>query len=661
MIHRASAALLSAAAAAINPGASHAAGVVSWQGGSGNWDNLPSWSTATQPNTGDYVVIGQNYATVTYVNTALPNAVLQTLNVDATNTATLTMTQHVLNAEQENIGKTLNGAMAQSGGINNVTGGQGLYLGYYAGSSGAYTLSGSGVLNVSFFENVGRLGTGIFTQTGGTHNVSGAGHTLTIGDGPTGAGTYNFSGGTLHTGSTNLSSSGAAATFTQSGGTHTIDQYLEMGDSPNPKGPVLYTLSNAGILIAAGEVIGSTGPATFTQTGGSNTCSTSFRLGNGNTGVGTYNLSGGTMNIKSECLIGNVGQGIFNATGGKLTLDKAMIIGSYASSTSSFNMSNGASVQVQNIYLANNAVGSVNITGGTLNDAGTFDMAAGNGTATVNLSGGSLTSATLTLVPDINGKATFNHSGGVNTVTSNFNIGQRGTYNLSGGALTTANTTIYSGGAMNITGGQFKTATLAFDNAASGFINVSNESFVVDYAQFSTLNVVKAAVTTAYSNGTWTGPGIQSTTAAADNSKSTAVGYGEASKVLGLSGNNTAQWQGQTVDASSVLVRFTKYGDANLDGAVGFADLVKIAQNYNTQGSQTWADGDFNYDNNVDFQDLIKIAQNYNSAIPAEAIPGAPANFQQDMAAAFASVPEPGAAMLLLGATSALGARRRRK
>jgi hypothetical protein len=35
------------------------------------------------------------------------------------------------------------------------------------------------------------------------------------------------------------------------------------------------------------------------------------------------------------------------------------------------------------------------------------------------------------------------------------------------------------------------------------------------------------------------------------------------------------------------------------------------------------------------------MAQNYNTALPSAPIPGAPADFQADLARAFASVPEP--------------------
>jgi hypothetical protein len=117
---------------------------------------------------------------------------------------------------------------------------------------------------------------------------------------------------------------------------------------------------------------------------------------------------------------------------------------------------------------------------------------------------------------------------------------------------------------------------------------------------------------------------------------------------LGAGGGKFA---GQDVDASTVLVAYTLAGDANLDGAVDFLDLAKLAQTYNTSvaaSASTWYQGDFNYDGTVDFLDLATLAQNYNtSLLPAAAIPGAPPDFQADLARAFASVPEPSTATLV--------------
>lgn len=92
-------------------------------------------------------------------------------------------------------------------------------------------------------------------------------------------------------------------------------------------------------------------------------------------------------------------------------------------------------------------------------------------------------------------------------------------------------------------------------------------------------------------------------------------------------------------------------GDANFDGSVNFADLVAVAQHYgDSGGSERWDQGDFNGDGKVDFADLVSVAQNY----------GASSDFQADLAAAFASVPEPGS-LVLLAAILGLGRPRGRR
>jgi hypothetical protein len=109
-------------------------------------------------------------------------------------------------------------------------------------------------------------------------------------------------------------------------------------------------------------------------------------------------------------------------------------------------------------------------------------------------------------------------------------------------------------------------------------------------------------------------------------------------------------------------MRTTIIGDANLDGATDFADLVRLAQNYNTAGSTSWFNADFNYDDIVDFNDLVALAQHYNQALPAGPIPGASADFNSDLAAAnSATVPEPGPFSLLLVACGGIALRRARR
>ena len=47
----------------------------------------------------------------------------------------------------------------------------------------------------------------------------------------------------------------------------------------------------------------------------------------------------------------------------------------------------------------------------------------------------------------------------------------------------------------------------------------------------------------------------------------TTLAASEAADVLGLNTGQTATWEGVTLDASSVIVKYTWGGDANLDGA----------------------------------------------------------------------------------------------
>jgi fibronectin-binding autotransporter adhesin len=101
--------------------------------------------------------------------------------------------------------------------------------------------------------------------------------------------------------------------------------------------------------------------------------------------------------------------------------------------------------------------------------------------------------------------------------------------------------------------------------------------------------------------------------------------------------------------ATDLKLIATLPGDATLDGAVDFNDLVKLAQNYNTTltTDNWWSSGDFTVDGRVDFNDLVKLAQNYNTdLLPAAPIPDSLAT---DWALAqAATVPEPTVGFVLM-------------
>jgi hypothetical protein len=112
----------------------------------------------------------------------------------------------------------------------------------------------------------------------------------------------------------------------------------------------------------------------------------------------------------------------------------------------------------------------------------------------------------------------------------------------------------------------------------------------------------------------------------------------------------------------TLLVTERLLGDATLDGTVDFNDLVSLARNYDTAPAgvdDPWMAGDFTGDGLVDFSDLVLLAQHYNPTVPGT-LPAGPVGFSADAAAAFASVPEPGTAVVAAVGTAAILRRRRR-
>jgi autotransporter-associated beta strand protein len=222
-------------------------------------------------------------------------------------------------------------------------------------------------------------------------------------------------------------------------------------------------------------------------------------------------------------------------------------------------------------------------------------------------------------------------------------------------SLTVTNALVTIGAAAPAGAAVLRTGSLSVSGAA-GKLDLNDNRLIVDYAAAapSPIAGVRQMIANAYAGGAWAGAsGLASSAATADTSR--ALGYAEAGELLGQAGGTFA---GQIVDGSAVLVRYTLAGDANLDGAVDFDDLVKLAQNYNVaDGQRTWFGGDFTYDGSTDFNDLVKLAQNYNAALPVGAVAGAPADFDADLARALAATaPEPGGPVALAVAATAAAA-----
>jgi autotransporter-associated beta strand protein len=226
--------------------------------------------------------------------------------------------------------------------------------------------------------------------------------------------------------------------------------------------------------------------------------------------------------------------------------------------------------------------------------------------------------------------------------------------------------TVNSGGVATGSGGTLKIGTGANASpltiAGTGQVDLMNRAVIVDSPagdEAATLQSVRALVIAGYNHGDWLGSGITSSAAAADHGK--AIGYALVSEVLSAGETSLL---GQDVDGSEIIARYTLVGDANLDGTVGFADLVAVAQHYgqtlndpvnapSTLIDSWWTHGDFDYDGVVTFADLVAVAQNYGGRLPD--VPGATAQFASDLSA----VPEPGAGLIAFAECGFFLSRRR--
>jgi hypothetical protein len=125
--------------------------------------------------------------------------------------------------------------------------------------------------------------------------------------------------------------------------------------------------------------------------------------------------------------------------------------------------------------------------------------------------------------------------------------------------------------------------------ASDAKIDVSNNALLIASGSAATMT---ESVRSAFNGGAWDGNGITSSAAAADASHRTGVGIADS-------------------DGGAVL-KYTYYGDANLNGAVDSGDFAALAAHFNAAG--LWNQGDFNYDGVVNALDFNALAANFGQS-----------------------------------------------
>jgi hypothetical protein len=299
-----------------------------------------------------------------------------------------------------------------------------------------------------------------------------------------------------------------------------------------------------------------------------------------------------------------------------------------------FNRSGGS----VNLY----AGASLSISSGKIQIESAFDPFTQNSN-TSNPS--SLLDTTRSLAVSITSGGTLEYSGSNNPAAAGIQEQRLSSLNVSGGsvivdpAASKSNRTLLVAGSLSISG-------------ATGKLDLGNGDLIVHGGSLSTIT---GLIKSGYNSGTWSGVGIASASAAGDTTHLTALG------VMQSLGNS---FDGVSSTSSDVLVKYTYYGDANLDGKVDGSDYSKIDSAVLT-GATGWANGDFNYDGVINGSDytLLDNAFNTQSAVLSAQISDPTVQIADEIspAGATSAVPEPTTLGLLgIGAIGLLSRRKRR-
>lgn len=370
-------------------------------------------------------------------------------------------------------------------------------------------------------------------------------------------------------------------------------------------------------------------------------------------GTGTVSLDvGSQLNVSGNLRVWN--NGLLKYNGGNTAPAALLLNGGKIQSTTSAVVSapitsTGGTIQTDsgtftiNGQLTTTAAATLTKTGnGTLNILGPQSHGAG---AAMTFSAGATQIAT---------NAGNVSSPGTLTINANSTVDFSATQNLAAlnvGAGATA--TLQGSGSRSI-----KASSVSVDPTSK--LDLQDNRLIVDYTGGTVEGTIRPLLASGFNSGTWDGFGIQS--AVAGSTLEYGLGYAEASDVISFGSNTTAAWGGQTVDTTSLLIRFSYMGDGNLDGTINADDYALIDLFSQLPNSSGYSRGDFNYDAAINADDYAIIDINSTrQAGPLGARPGAPDElFATGEPTGMTAVPEP-TGLMLVAAGSALLARRRRR
>jgi|GEM_PF-1242033 len=191
------------------------------------------------------------------------------------------------------------------------------------------------------------------------------------------------------------------------------------------------------------------------------------------------------------------------------------------------------------------------------------------------------------------------------------NVGGAGTMTVDrirGAALNVSGTTVFQ--IRNDPAGTSISRLDTESTAPAAAIDLTRNALILNYTGASPLTTIRSQIISGFNAGAWNGTGIRSSTAATELGR--AIGFAEATAL-----GSPPTFLGEPIDATTILLRYTLTGDADLSGSVNLDDFTRLAAGFGSIGS-TWTSGDFNYDGVTTLDDFTALAANFGSSLGSD-------------------------------------------
>lgn len=432
------------------------------------------------------------------------------------------------------------------------------------------------------------------------------------------------------------------------------------------------TVNVGGFFVGSGFFANTRANGVVNQFGGTLTVNATFDgafiVGgrNSSAATGEFNLIGGVVDANTNVRIGGRGTGTVNQSGGVFDAASYVSIGRYAGSTGTWNI-DGGELRVDSpgrlLIVGEAGGGTLNVDGGLVSATGVRLGHAG-GSGVIHLDGGVMATA---FVSRGSGSGTVFFDGGTlraNADSSTFMQGLTAARIGAGGAILDASNfsitiaqpllhdatlgTTPDGGLAKLGSG---TLRLTGANSYTGTTAIEAGTLVLAGAASSTVFAGAGAdlrggvLVFDYSGATSPADSVRAILAAGF-AMPTPFADG-AIRATTLPDGLTIGWTDDGVNLVTIMA--TLPGDSNLDSAIDFTDLLKLARHFG-DASADWDEGDSNYDGVVDFLDLLSFARHDGQA----SLDG----FAGEWALARSLVPEPAGLMLAAMGVAVFGRRR---